>query len=170
MATSKSYIAAGGLGNVKVNGEAGADHAWTLEGIVDGAGRVSVQIDLGAAPRASIFDFSIEIPMQATPTQGAAIELYKAGAPDDDATQIDGDVGASDAALGDVDQIRNLRPIGALVAEEADTSKMVASGEFMHTQRYLTLVMLNNTGATTNATDSNCIMQLSDRAWQGQAT
>lgn len=166
--TSKAFITS--ESTVKVNGEAGADHAWSIEAITDGAGRVSVQIDLGAAPRASIFDWSYETLFQATPTQGASIELYKAGAPDDDSTQIDGDVGASDAALGDVDQLRNLESFGSLVAEEADTTKMVGSGSFLHTSQYLTLVMLNNSGATTNATDSNSIFKLTARAWQGQAT
>ena len=168
MATSKAFITA--ESTVKVNGEAGADHAWSVEGVTNGAGRVSVQIDLGAAPRASIFDWSCELLFQATPTQGDPFEIYKAGAPDDDSTQIDGDVGASDAALGDLDQVRNLAFVGVVVAEEADTTKMVGSGSFLHTQRYLTLVCLNNTGATINATDSNFVFKLTDRAWQGQAT
>ena len=168
MATSKAFITA--ESTVKVNGEAGADHAWSVEGVTNGAGRVSVQIDLGAAPRASIFDWSCELLFQATPTQGDPFEIYKAGAPDDDSTQIDGDVGASDAALGDLDQVRNLAILGSVVAEEADTTKMVGSGSFLHTQRYLTLVCLNNTGATINATDSNFVFKLTDRAWQGQAT
>lgn len=168
MATSKAFITA--ESTVKVNGEAGADHAWSVEGVVDGAGRVSVQIDLGAAPRASIFDWSCEFLAQATPTQGEPFEIYKAGAPEDDSTQVSGDVGATDAALGDVDQVRNLDFIGAVVAEEADTTKMVGDGSFVHTPRYLSFVCLNNTGATINATDSNFIFKLTARAWQGQAT
>jgi hypothetical protein len=168
MTTSKSFITA--ESTVKINGEAGADHAWSVEGVVDGAGRVSVQIDLGGAPRASIFDWSGELLSQATPTQGGTGDFYRAGAPDDDSTQIDGDVGASDAALGDVDQIRNLHYIGSVISEEADTTKMVSSGTFTHTQRYLSLVFDNNLGATVNATDSNFVFKLTARAWQGQAT
>lgn len=168
MATSKAFITS--ESTVKVNGEAGADHAWSVEGVVDGAGRVSVQIDLGAAPRAAIFEWSCEIVSQATPTQGGSYNLYKVGAPDDDSTQIQGDVGASDAALGDIDQLRNLTFVGSVVVEEADTSKMVAEGTFMHTQRYLSLVIQNESGATINATDSNFIFKLTARAWQGQAT
>ncbi len=169
MATSKSFITS--ESTVKINGEAGADHAWSMEGVTDGNGRVSVQIDLGAAPRAAIFDWSCEYLAQATtPVQGAVLELSKAGAPDDDSTQIDGDVGATDAALGDVDQVRNLRSIGSVTQEEADTTKMVGSGSFTHRQRYLTIVGKNETGATINATDSNFIFKLTARAWQGQAT
>lgn len=168
MATSKAFITA--ESTIKVNGEAGADEAWSMEAITDGAGRVSIQIDLGTAPRASIFDWSCELLLQATPTQGDVVELYIASAPEDDATQIDGDIGAVDAALGDVDQVRNLKFIGTVVAEEADTTKMVGSGSFLHTQRYLTLVGKNETGATINATDSNFVFKLTARAWQGQAT
>jgi len=167
MATSKAFITA--ESTIKVNGEAGADLAWSVENITNGAGRVSAQLDLGAAPRASIFDWSCELLAQATPTQYAAFELYKAAAPEDDATQIDGDIGAVDAALGDVDQVKNLAYFGSVVAEEADTTKMVGSGSFVHTDRYLSLVCLNNLGATINATDSNFIFKLTARAWQGQA-
>lgn len=168
MATSKSFITA--ESTVKVNGEAGADHAWSVEGLTDGAGRVSIQIDLGVAPRGAIFDWSCELLSQATPTQGGTLDLYRAGAPDDDSTQIDGDIGASDAALGDVDQLRNLHFIGIVTSEEADTTKMVSSGTFTHTQRYLSLIADNNLGATINATDSNFVFKLTLRVWQGQAT
>lgn len=168
--TSKAFITS--ESTVKINGEAGADHAWSVEGLADGAGRVSIQIDLGAAPRASLFDWSCEVLLQATtPVQGDGFNLYKASAPDSDSTQIDGDVGASDAALGDLDQLRNLQYFGSVTVEEAaDTSKLVASGSFVHTDRYLTLVADNETGGTTNATDSNFVFLLTARAWQGQAT
>lgn len=139
-----------------VNGEAGADVAWSMEGVATANGRVSDQIDWGAAPRPCLYEWSCEVQWQATPTQGLGLELYVAGAPDGDSTQIDGDVGASDAALGDVDQRRNLQYIGAVISENAAASEAcVASGIFMFTQRYMTLVGYNGAGATTNATDSN---------------
>ena len=168
MATSKSFITA--ESTVKVNGEAGADHAWTVEGLTDANGRVSIQIDWGAAPRANIYDWSAEALFQATPTQYKSLNFYIATAPENDSTQIDGDVGASDAALGDVDQLRNLKFIGSLVAEEANTTKMVASGVFTSNTRYMSLVAFNDTGATVNATDSNFIFTITERANQGQAT
>jgi len=169
MATSKAFIT--NESEETISGVAGADHAWTLEGIADGAGRVSVQIDLGAAPRKSEFQLYLEVLFQATPTQGGTLDFYKAEAPDSDATMIPGDIGATDAALGDVDQLRSLDFIGSLTAEEADTTKMVMSPiNFLCKSRYLTLVMDNNSGATTNATDTNCIGILVGRAQQGQAT
>lgn len=166
--TSKSFITQ--ESTVKINGEAGADHAWSVEGLSDGAGRVSIQIDLGVAPRASIFDWSCKVIPQATPTQGKTYDFYIATAPDDDATQISGDVGNADAALGDIDQLRNLKRIGLVVAEEANTTDMVAPGSFVTRQRYLSLVIFNDSGSAINATDSNFVFKLTARAHQGQDT
>jgi len=151
---NESYI---NNGTAKLaNGEAGADVAWSMENISNAAGRVSAQFDLGAVPRPSHIKWSCEVQFQATPTQGAALELYVAGAPDHDSTQIDGDIGASDAALGDVDMLRNLRAIGAVISENAAASeKCVASGWFEWPFRYISFAGYNASGATTNATDSN---------------
>lgn len=138
------------------NGEVGADVAISVEGLANSSGRVSAQRDLGADPRAYRFSWSCEVQWQATPTQGAVLELYIAGAPDGDATQIDGDIGNTDAAMGDVDMRRNLKFIGAVVSENAAASeKCVASGVFEHVDRYLSLAVYNGGGATINATDSN---------------
>lgn len=156
---NESYINKGTA--LTISGVAGADYAWSVEGVANGAGRVSAQIDLGAAPRAEEYAWSCEIMFQATPTQYATFDIYAAGAPDGDSTQIDGDVGASDAALGDVDMRYNLRYIGSVVSENAAASeKCVASGRFRWTERYLTLVGYNGTGATVDATDSNFVFIL----------
>jgi len=164
---NEAYIKTGTA--LLVNGEAGADVAWSVEGTVNNAGRVSAQIDLGASPRPGLYKWSCEVQFQATPTQGAALELYKAGAPDGDATQIDGDIGSTDAALGDADMRRNLVLIGFVVSENAAASeKCVASGVFEHADRYISLVAYNASGATVNATDSNFVFTLQPYSWQGQ--
>jgi hypothetical protein len=138
------------------NGEGTADVAWSMEGVATAAGQVSAQFDLGAVPRPYMIKWSCEVQFQATPTQGAVLELYAAAAPDHDSTQIDGDIGASDAALGDVDMRRNLHMIGVVVSENAAASeKCVASGWFDWPFRYISFVGYNASGATTNATDSN---------------
>lgn len=168
MATSQAQINVGTA--KKVNGEAGADVAFSIEGVADGAGRVSTQIDWGASPRDGLYMWHAEVLMQATPTQYGTLDFYIAPAYDGDSTMIWGDVGATDAALGDVDQLRNLMFIGSLVIEEADTSKMVGGGMFEAPYRYFSIVMDNNAGATTNATDSNCLFFIQPYNWQGQAT
>lgn len=151
------------------NGEAGADVAFSMEGVATAAGRVSAQKDLGASPRSYMFYWSCEAQFQATPTQGLGIELYVAGAPDADATQIDGDIGNADAALGDVDMRRNLKFIGNVISENAAASEVcVASGVFEHHMRYLSIVGYNASGATTNATDSAFRFDLTPIYYQGQ--
>lgn len=164
---NEAYIRKGTA--LTISGVAGADYAWSMEGLANGAGRVSAQIDLGVAPRPDELAWSCEVMFQATPTQGAVLELYVAGAPDGDSTQIDGDVGASDAALGDVDMRYNLKRIGSVVSENAAASeKCVASGRFRHTERYLTIVGYNGTGASVDATDSNFVFVLQPVYYQGQ--
>jgi hypothetical protein len=152
-----------------VNGEAGAAVAWSMEAVANAAGRVSAQIDWGAEPRPGIYEWWCECQWQATPTQGAVLELYVAAAPDDDSTKIDGDVGATDAALGDVDMRRNLIPIGSVVSENAAASEACrASGRFEFTSRYMSLVGYNAGGASINATDSNFKFYIRPVYWQGQ--
>lgn len=169
MATSQAQINVGT--GVKFNGEAGADVAFSMEGIASAAGRVSAQYDLGASPRDFLFMWHGELLMQATPTQYRTIDFYAAGAYDADSTMIWGDVGASDAALGDEDQLRNLLQIGSVVIEEANTTKMVGGGRFYWPHRYISIVGFNNSsGATINATDSNFLFFLQPYNIQGQAT
>lgn len=142
--------------SILVNGEVGADVAWSVEGLTNGAGRVSAQKDWGAAPRASEFSWSCEVQLQATPTQYKTLSLYVATAPDGDSSQITGDPGTSDAALGDVDATENMMFIGQIVSENAAAGEvLVASGVFQSTERYHSYVIVNNTGASVNATDSN---------------
>lgn len=152
-----------------VNGEAGADVAFSMEGVANAAGRVSAQIDWGVAPRPGIYEWSCEVQWQATPTQGSVLELYVASSPDADATQIDGDVGATDAALGDVDMRRNLQYIGCVTSENAAASEICVNGDrFTFTERYMTIVGYNAGGATINATDSNFRFNIVPVYWQGQ--
>ncbi len=166
---NEAYIKTGTA--LLINGEAGAAYAWSVEGLANAAGRVSAQIDLGASPRPGLYKWSCECQFQATPTQGLGLELYKAGAPDGDATQIDGDIGNADAAFpgADADVRRNLKGFGYVVSENAAASeKCVASGVFAHEDRYLSLAVYNGSGASVNATDSNFIFTLQPYSWQSQ--
>lgn len=164
---NEAYIASGTVKSI--NGEVGADAAWSVEGLTNTAGRVSAQLDLGAAPRAGIYAWSCEVQLQATPTQYNTLDIYVATAPEDDSTQISGDVGATDAALGDVDMLKNLRYIGSVTVENAAAGeKNVASGEITLYERYVSFVIYNGSGATVNATDSNFQFKLTPKSWQGQ--
>lgn len=164
---NEAYIVTGTA--LSINGEVGADYAFSVEGLTNGAGRVSAQVDLGTDPRPSDYAWSCEVQFQATPTQYATLDLYIAKAPDGDSTQIDGDVGASDAALGDVDMRSNLQYIGSVVSENAAASeKCVASGVFFCDTRYVSIIAYNGSGATVNATDSNFRFDLTPIYFQAQ--
>lgn len=153
----------------KVNGEAGADTEWSMEGVANGAGRVSAQIDLGAVPRGAIIDWICECQFQATPTQGKGLELYVAEALDNASSRMTGDLGTVDAALGDVDMRRNLRPIGYVVSENAAASEKCIAGEsFVTFKRYINFVGYNDAGASVNSTDSNFQFFYQVTYFQGQ--
>jgi len=152
-----------------INGEVGADFAFSVEGLTNANGRVSAQIDLGAVPRPSEYQWSCEVQFQATPTQFASLDLYIAKAPDGDATQIDGDVGNADAALADIDMRSNLRFIGNVMSENAAASEVLRnSGSFVVTTRFISIIAFNASGATVNATDSNFRFDLQPKYQQGQ--
>lgn len=154
---------------ILISGAAGAAVAWSVEGLTSSNGRVSAQIDLGASPRPGWYSWTCEVQFQATPSQGFGLALYKAGAPGVSASMIDADIGNADAALGDVDMRRNLKQFGYVVSENAAAGEVCrASGEFFHTQRYLSLVAYNDSGATVNATDTNFVFYLTPISWQAQ--
>lgn len=155
--------------SLTIGGGGTPNYAFSVQGLANGSGYVSAQIDLGALPRADEYEWYCELQFQATPTQGLGLELYKASAPDSDNTQIDGDIGTANAALGDIDMRRNLRQIGYVVSENAAASeKCNASGTFRHTGRYLSIVAFNASGATVNATASNFKFILRPIYYQGQ--
>ena len=152
-----------------IGGEVGADYAFSVEGLANAAGQVSAQINLGIAPRQHTYKWSCEVQFQATPTQGASLDLYYATAPDGDSTQIDGDIGSSDAALGDTDSKRNLTFFASVISENAAASeKCVASGTITILDRYLTIVAINESGAAVNATDTNFRFDIQPKQSQGQ--
>lgn len=154
---------------LSINGEAGADYAFSVEGLANAAGRVSAQIDLGAVPRPGTFKWATKCQFQATPTQYKTLDFYIATAPDSTNTFVDGQVGVADAALTDSDQLYNLKYIGSVTCESATSSvTLVAAGVFACAQRYLSIVAYNNSGASVHATDSAFQFKLTPYYWQGQ--
>ena len=152
-----------------LNGEVGADYAFSVEGITNGAGRVSAQIDLGPAPRPYVYQWSCEVQFQATPTKGKGLDLSYATAPDDDATQIDGDIGAVDAALTSSDDVNGLIYFDSVNSRTGVASeKCVESGEISITTRYLSIAAIDNSGASVDATDTNFRFNIQPKVSQGQ--
>lgn len=138
---------------IEFNGEAGADVAISMEGLTDGNGRISVQHDLGATAHSGMYAWVCFTQWQATPTKNETLDLYLAEA--GNTTDIAGDVGTADIALPLLDQLSNLRHIGEVNVETAATTKMVSSGIVEIRHRYISLVVVNNGGATLHGTDAN---------------
>ena len=144
---------------LKINGEGDADYAWSMESLANGAGWVSIRIDLGAPPRADRYEWLCKVLWKANPTQSNLLELYLSEW-GQSTTNSAGDVGATDGALSDADQRRNLFRFGQVVAEDAATTAMVAMGEIWTPSRYISLVGWNAGGAEINDTDSNFLFEL----------
>jgi len=170
MTTSKAFVT--NESELKVNGEAGADHAWSMEGTETATGQNSIQIDLGARPGAYIISWNCKMLWQGTPTVGKSCDFYYAGAPDATAANIDGGITASDADLAGaaLTNAPNFNYFGSVVVDTADTSVMAASGSFVYYGRYITFIGINNGGTTLDVTDSDFTFFITVRAIQGQAT
>lgn len=149
-----SYINEGTT--LKINGEADADYAWSMEGVANAAGRMSAVIDLGVAPRPYMYRWRCKCAFQATPTAGEKLRLYKS---ESDGTYEDGDVGVADAALAAA-QLTNMKQFGAVTVDTADTSDQITGGVVEVHERYVSIGGWNASGATLNATDSNFYFSL----------
>lgn len=150
----------------KINGEATADYAWSMEAVGNGAGRISARIDLGAAPRPYLYRWRCKCAWQANPTKGGALKLYKS---ESDGTYEDGDLGTADAALASADALVNCRQFGQVVADTADTSDQIAGGVVEIHERYVSFIGWNAGGASLDATDSNFFFTLTPIYDQQQA-
>ena len=124
--------------------DAGGDYTMDLGGLAADAVRVGAQGDLGAAPRADRYGWQLVIDgFDTAPVVKETVDLYLAFS--FDGTDIDGDVGASDAA-GDKNDLPNLLPLKpAVVASTAAADKLIVSGVVEIVARYVSPVVHNNT-------------------------
>lgn len=127
--------------------EGGDDVDWSTENISSGAGRQSAQADLVAltTARATRYRVRFWTQLQATPTFGRAVQLF---AKTSDGSHPLNDDGTGDAALSDEDKLANLLFIGTIVVDEAAANvEMVLEAEIVLRERYVQLVLYNDSGA-----------------------
>ncbi len=124
--------------------DTGGDYALDCGGLAADGVRVGAQGDLGSGARAFQYFWQIVIDgFDTAPVVGETVDIYLAFA--NDATDIDGDVGASDAA-GDTNDLPNLLPIGnAVVASTTAGDELIISGVIEIFSRYVSPVIHNNT-------------------------
>lgn len=125
-------------------GYTGEDYVMDLGGLATLGVRVGAQGDLGAAPRASQYGWQLVIDgFDEAPIEGEEIQIYLAFS--FDGTDIDGDVGASDA-VGDNSDLPNLLHLGtAVVASVAAADELIISGIVEIVSRYVSPVVKNDT-------------------------
>lgn len=151
------------------NGAGGGNVAFGIEGLANGAGRISAQHDWGVVARPYIFKWNFKTQIQATPNLDSVVDIYIATAPDDLSSRISGNEGVSDAALGDIKSVDNMRRIGRLiVADTTANTDLTCNGYFECLERYMSIVIVNRTGASLNATAANSEFRITKASKQGQ--
>lgn len=143
---------------ITFDGTIGADVAWSIEGVANNAGRQSAHHNLGAlsTARSHIFHYRFFTHFQLTPTLGNAIELHMKTS---DGTHPDNDDGVVDTALSSLDALKNLKLINVLKVIDASANvagvEMAISGIVEVYDRDVAFVIVNKSGATISATDSD---------------
>jgi len=129
--------------------DSGGDYTIDLGSLASDGVRVGAQGDLGAAPRADQYGWKLVITgFQTTPSSvGETVDLYLAFS---DGTNIDGDVGTSDAA-GSTDDLPNLLFLGAASTQDTTSGQnLIISGTCQILQRYVSPVIHNQVGVALN--------------------
>ena len=149
-------------GTPKVFKSSGGDAAITLASLSNAGGRQSVKLDLGATI-ASTIAVKADFEIAATPTAGATIDLYWAPSSSATAgTDNPGGVNGTDSnytgySSNVAASAQQLIFLGSFICTSQATStvqKMII-GVFRPTNRYGSLVVVNNSGAALHSSDTN---------------
>ena len=143
-------------GTAKVAKSSGGDATFTFTSVANGAGRVSGSLDMGT-PRAGRYRVQVQYKGAATPTAGAALEVYLARS--DDNTTRDGNLGASDAAVADADIRAQCLFCGNMPMDNV-TTQQVASFEVETGARYLSALLWNSTGSAASSTAADHVVTI----------
>lgn len=122
----------------------GGDYTLDVGGLAAGTARVGDQGDLGVAPRADRYYYQLVIDgFDTAPVVGEHISVYLAFS--GDGTDIDGDVGNTDAACATA-ALPNLLPLDvATVQTTTAANELMISGEVTILARYVSPVVYNET-------------------------
>lgn len=137
-------------GTVKVFAASGGDVTFTFQNVANGAGRISAQLDLGAAPRGRLYRYTAKWKANSTPTVGNVVRISLFNGDNASSTRQAGTVGTSDAAISSENDFLNctaqLKPI---IVDAASTSKSFQiDGYVILTGRYVSVGFWNASGVT----------------------
>ncbi len=150
-------------GTAKVFKSSGGDAALTLVSLANAAYRESVKVDLGAT-RAQLYAVYLDVELAATPTAGNTIDLW--ANPSSSATagtdNRGGCAGVDQAYTGyssnAAASVKQLPFIGSAVCttQATATVQKMFIGYYSPPERYLSVVLLNGSGAAVHTSDTNC--------------
>lgn len=104
----------------------GGTNVLTLTSLAAGAGRQGALDDFGTAARAADYVWRAWVKFATAPVVGEVLRVYWKSS---DGTHPDNDDGTGDAAVSAEDKLRNLKPLGVIIVDEASTTpEFVASG------------------------------------------
>lgn len=139
--------------------DSGGDVTFTLASLANGAGRISAQLDLGAAPRAERYLVMVEVKAAASLTLSVEVaRLYMARG---DGTDIDGPVGTSDAAIAAETRFTsNLKYVGSVIADQAAVGPFNRTFVISCQSRYLSFGIWNPSGQAFSSTGGDCFVKV----------
>jgi hypothetical protein len=148
-------------GTSKVFKASGGDVTFSVDGISNGAGRVSARADFGAAPAPDMFEVTMEIDATSTPTTATVARVYVIGADaSTGGTRVDGGWSESDQAASDEDRFRNCKLIASVQADEVSGNKFTRTERFSDSRRYFQVAVWNAYGVALSSTANDTVITI----------
>lgn len=125
--------------------DSGGTVTFTLNSLANGAGRISAQADLGAAPRPYMYEIRVSAQFAAALAVGAEMRVYISTS---DGTTPDAvKAGTADAAVAAETSLNNAQFVGALIADgTTDNDKQQRSFRVPIYARYVQIALWNAMG------------------------
>lgn len=157
-------------GTAKVFKASGGDGTFTVDGIANGAGRISARVDMvGASPAPDFFEITCQVKATSTPTTGTVARVYVVGA---DAatggTRADGGWAETDAAASDEDRFRNTTVVAAVQADEVSGNVFTRTVRYADSRRYFQVAVWNAYGVALSATSNDTIITITPLYYESQ--
>lgn len=131
----------------------GGSALWTPTSLANGAGRVSTQLDLGAAPRPKWYRWVLVVKFTSGPGTGTLLRPYLVEASTAATTYQDGIIGVTDAALNVETALQHgAKLLGPCPVQVASTAFQVWSGKCRIFPRYVSMALWNATGVALSGT------------------
>lgn len=147
------------LGTPKKFGPSGTgqDVLFTPTNVANGAGRVSAQLDLGAAPRPQWYRWTAKTRPTSAPSVGTVVRMYLFVGDNASTARQAGTVGTADAGVAAETLFYNASHIleQLVVDASSNTKDFQASGLVRIVARYVSVGWFNAMGVAFSATDAD---------------